>query len=226
MPVERFYIDAPLQGLLNLEGPEHHHLVHVLRIRIGEEIELVNGKGSLAKAKVESLGRSSATLRILSSQTTPLPQPHLKLALPLMRPSKLEFVIEKCTELGADEFLLYPAHFSEKEDLSEHQMERLKHIAISAMKQCGRLDLPPIRLVSFSDLLTADTLLFGDLHTDEKPTPQTGSLVFVTGPEKGFFEKELQALKSKGQGVRLHRNILRAETAPMAVCVYYSSPTR
>lgn len=223
MPVERFYIDAPLEGLLTLDGPECHHLAHVLRIRVGEEVELVNGKGTLAKAKVESVSRT-AVLRVLSSHTTPLPSPHLKLAVPLMRPAKLELVVEKCTELGADEFLLYPAHFSEKEDLSEHQLERLKHIAISAMKQCGRLDLPPIHLVSFSDLLARpESLFFGDLDTEQKPIPQNNPLIFITGPEKGFFEKELQALQKKGQGVRLHKNILRAETAPIAAAIWYNN---
>lgn len=222
MPAERFYIDADLTGLLTLTGPEHHHLIHVMRIRVGEKVELVNGRGSLAIAKLTSLSKQEAALEILSSTTASL-FPRLTLAVPFMRLSKLELVIEKCTELGASAFFLYPAHHSEKTDLSVHQQERLKHIAISAMKQCGRLDLPSIHLGSFNEFFAlSGILLFGDAGANEGPKQIEGELSLITGPEKGFSEKELNLLKQKAMGVRLHKNILRAETAPIAAAVIYA----
>lgn len=224
MPAERFYIDADLQDTLDLEGQEHHHLAHVMRIRVGEEIELVNGRGSLAVARVEAISKHETRLTVLTSTTTPLSLPHLKLAIPLMRPAKLELVIEKCTELGAGGFYLYPAQFSEKDDLSEHATERLQHIAISAMKQCGRLDLPPIQLWKFEEILASPTpLLFGDTREAEGPKNRPEQIVFMTGPEKGFSKKELDLLDRRGTGVRLHKNILRAETAPIVAAVYFHS---
>lgn len=224
MPAERFYVDAPLKDIVTIEGPEQHHLVHVMRTRIGDEVELVNGKGSLAKAKVIALSKRDATLQILSTQDFPLPPPHLTLAIPLMRPAKLELIIEKCTELGANAFLLYPAQHSEKDDLSEHQQERLKFIAVSAMKQCGRLDLPEIKLLSrFEEIFTSPaTYLFGDTRPNATPAKANGNIVFLTGPEKGFSDKEVKLLDQKGKGVRLHKNILRAETAPIVAAVFYS----
>lgn len=216
MPAERFYVDAPLEGVVTISGLEHHHLAHVMRIRVSEEVEIVNGKGSLATAKVQGISKHEALLEILSSSDTPTPLPHLKLAIPLMRPSKLELIIEKCTELGADAFYLYAAHFSEKDDLSDHQFERLEGIAISAMKQCGRLFLPSLEKVSFEEVLDLPgKLLFGDPRSTQPIEETSGEIVFVTGPEKGFFSKELEELEKKGTGVSLHKNILRAETAPI-----------
>ncbi|MDE3047542.1 MAG: 16S rRNA (uracil(1498)-N(3))-methyltransferase, partial [Verrucomicrobiota bacterium] len=168
MPAERFYIDAELTGTLTLEGAEHHHLAHVMRVRVGEEIELVDGRGSLATARVEALTKQGARLLVLQAHTTPLPPLHLTLAVPLMRPAKLELVIEKCTELGADSFYLYAAQHSEKEALSEHGFERLRYVAISAMKQCGRLRLPKITLRKFDDILGGN-LYFGDPEAARGP---------------------------------------------------------
>ncbi len=220
MPAERFFIDHELSGILELEGTELHHLAHVMRIRVGETIEVVNGKGALATAEVTALSKRNATLAILSATKSPLPEPHILLAIPLMRPSKLELIIEKCTELGADAFWLYPAQYSDKDELSEHQLERLQHIAISAMKQCGRLDLPPIQIFdSLTDLFGTDAnYFFGDTRTTQKIT-RNGKTVFITGPERGFSDKELEFLDAKATGVSLHKNILRAETAPLVATV-------
>lgn len=217
MPAERFYIDADLTGILSLEGPEFHHLAHVMKVRIGDSIELVNGRGSLAQAKVTAISKHNATLEVLSTHSKPVPPPKIILAVPLMRPSKLELVIEKCTELGADAFYLYQAQHSEKGDLSPHQLERLNHIAISAMKQCGRLDLPPIHLIRFEQIFDIPaTYLFGDTRPNAKKITPQEEVVFITGPERGFSEKELKLLDQNGTGVSLHRNVLRAETAPIA----------
>ncbi len=226
MPAERFFIDAILEETLSLSGPEFHHLAHVMRIAPGEEVELVNGRGSLARAKVLSLSKHEAQLQVFSVTETPLLPPHLILAIPLLRPAKLELIIEKGTELGANAFWLYPAAHSDKSDLSPHQTERLHYIAIAAMKQSGRLDLPAIQLFDKLDaLFTTDALyLFGDTRpTAPKIAPQQKKVVFITGPEKGFTDKELALLDKRAAGVRLHKNILRAETAPLVAAVFLSS---
>jgi 16S rRNA (uracil1498-N3)-methyltransferase len=227
MPAERFYLDADLQGSLTLMGTELHHLAHVCRIRPGEEIELVNGRGTLAKAVVLTIDKQKATLEILSSSQIELPPRSKILAIPLMRPSKLELIIEKCTELGADAFWIYPAEHSEKGGLSAHQLERLRYLAISALKQCGRLDLPDIQILSsFNEIFQPTyTYLFGDTRPSAATLICQEKTVVITGPEKGFSKKELYILDQKGHGVRLHKNILRAETAPIAAIILTFSNT-
>lgn len=218
MPAERFFVDAPLQDRVIISGLEFHHLAHVMRLKVGEQVELVNGKGDLASGTVLSLSKKEAIVEVLSLTHQDLPPPRFLLAIPIMRPSKLELVIEKCTELGADAFWIYPASHSDKETLSPHQQERLKSIAISAMKQCGRLDLPPIEILdTFAALFqTGYTYLFGDPKAKESAHPTETKTVFITGPEKGFSQKEYALLAKHGRGVLLHKNVLRAETAPIA----------
>ncbi len=217
MPVERFYIDKELHGELQLNGQELHHL-HVLRGKVGHQIELVNGRGSIAKAKIVKISKQEALLEVLKTNKTPIPDMRLSLAIPLMRPNKLELVIEKCTELGANRFYLYPAEYSEKKTLSEHQKQRLNHIAISAMKQCGRLDLPEIHISHFlKELLDLDLPIFFGAPTSHSKAIFPEKILFVTGPEKGFSKQESILLDSMGKHVTLSPYILRAETAPIAV---------
>lgn len=121
-----------------------------MRCSCGEEIELVNGHGRLAHGKVERVTKRSAEVSILSSVYTPAPLPRCLLALPFLRPTQLEWVVEKATELGASAFLLYRARRSERQSLSSSQRERLRAVAIAALKQSGRLYVPSFEL--FSDL--------------------------------------------------------------------------
>ena len=190
----------------------------MLRVRLGEEIELVDGKGSLAQATLHELAKDRATLVVRNVQTLPPPVPRIVSAIALMRMSKLEWTIEKCTELGADAFILFAADQSEKEDLSEHQQERLRHLSIAALKQCGRLYLPTLALLTLEQVLSTNALiLFGepDPQTPRLASETAPEIVFVTGPEKGFSKREREHLKQKGKGVRLNAHILRAETAPV-----------
>lgn len=217
---ERFYLKGAWKegDTVRLEGVEHHHMAHVMKVKAGEEVELLNGQGARGVASLKSLDKRGATLEILAVKREPLHPPRFILGVPLMRPAKLEWVIEKGTELGADAFWIYTADLSEKENLSEHQMERLDYIAVSAMKQCGRADLPKIvRFKGLSELLKESPLpcLFGDVRETAMSMKASEGL-FVTGPEKGFSEKEVKLLEAKGRGVHLHDNILRAETAPIA----------
>ncbi len=220
MPQDRFYLNAPFQidQAVELEEPEFHHF-KVLRILPDEEIDLVNGRGDLAIARVLKIAKHSAHLQILSFTHIPAPTPPIILALALLRMNRLEWAIEKATELGADSFFLFPADNSEKSDLSLNQLERLRHLAISALKQCGRLYLPSFTLATLSKILLHPALiLYGDTHPDAPliPITTTESTLFISGPEQGFSKHEKELLQEKGKGVKLNANILRAETAPLA----------
>ena len=218
MPANRFFSPGPLQGRVDLKDAEHHHL-RVMRIAEGEEVELVNGQGQLARAKLVSMDKHKATLQVLSVQSVPRPTHSIALAIPYMRASKLEFIVEKGTELGADAFYLFPSERAEKCDLSPNQLERLHLLIVSALKQSGRLYLPPLQLLAdFEDLFKSESvLLFGDIGPNALwIAPAKQNTLFVTGPEQGFSPKELQLLAAQGTGVKLSANILRAETAPLA----------
>ncbi|MBS0647621.1 MAG: 16S rRNA (uracil(1498)-N(3))-methyltransferase [Verrucomicrobia bacterium] len=220
MPADRFFLPVSLNtSSLSFEGEEFHHLAHVMRVRVGETIEIVNGRGELATGEVVSLDKKNAELKILSHHTEPCPEQSLILAQALTRPSSLEWIIEKGTELGVTEFWLFPGERSEKKELSPSQVHRLATMTQSALKQCGRLFLPSIVLkpALSSWQPPAGSLFFGDLspQAPRLKGPFQNTVVFFIGPEKGFSSTETKILSEqfKAQGIRLHDNILRAETA-------------
>ncbi len=220
MPLDRFYLPAPLKlgSEVFLEETELHHLVHVLRCQVGETIELIDGKGSLAKGSICSIDKKRALLRLDALQKQPASPPQILLGVPLLRPSKLEWIVEKGTELGVDSFLFYPSERGENKEPSAHQFQRLTTLCIAAMKQSGRLFLPHLeKLAHFSDLFKKEASIFyGDPHVSSPSLPEElFPALFVTGPESGFSENEYALLKSKGEAILLSEHVLRAETAPI-----------
>ncbi|MDN3508643.1 MAG: RsmE family RNA methyltransferase [Candidatus Neptunochlamydia sp.] len=215
MPHDRFYIDALLKGTLCLEGDEFNHLSRVMRKREDDEIELVNGKNSLALARIESLHKAYAELFVLKTEERKPVLSPLVLVQALPKLSSLELIIQKGTEIGVSTFYLYPSTLSEKKELSDNQKKRLQHILIGAIKQCGRLDLPEIQ---WDFPKPEGNVYYGDLSEKAPSLASIGALpaTLIVGPEKGFTEKEIEKLSEKGKGVSLGPYILRTETAALA----------
>lgn len=227
MPAERYFLPEPFaQGqVIEIKDKEFHHLAKVMRSREGDRVELVNGRGQLAKAHVKALGKRSADLRIeeLIEEAPAAYEQILMQAIP--RLNRLDTIVEKATELGVTEIWLFPGAHSEKKELSANQRERIEGISIAAMKQCGRLHQPKIL---FKDpLKKCDELpensFFGDLDPEAplfegawKAQAQSGGCLFVVGPEAGLNDQEEEKLRQLGAtGVKLHANILRTDTAPI-----------
>jgi 16S rRNA (uracil1498-N3)-methyltransferase len=229
MPHNRYFLDAFFDehATLSLSGGEHRHLTCVLRSKAKDLVELVNGKGQLALAEITALKKNEALLtiqRILEQRPSPFP---LILAQAIPHMNHLEWIIEKGTELNVSAFWLFPGMLSEKITLNDSQQLRLKNLMISSMKQCGRLDLPGIilhpPLAQWRPM--QGTLLFGDtapgvpyLWDLPLTKPLKPPLILFIGPEKGFDFKERTLLLTvlKAQGIRIHPNTLRTETAPLA----------
>jgi 16S rRNA (uracil1498-N3)-methyltransferase len=228
MPDNRFFLQAPIfekNQLLFLEKEEFHHLSHVMRLKAGETIELINGLGYLAEASIVSLEKHRASLSITSVYTENPPSYRLVLAQAFPRIPRLEYIIEKSVELGVTELWLFPGILSEKKEISPSGLERLHHIAFSAVKQCGRLFmpkiliLPPLQKWKHQDI--PSHAFFGDTRHSRAPFPSSlssNSFLIVIGPEKGLHEKEVLHLETHlhMQGIALHKNILRTDTA--AIC--------
>ncbi len=228
MPIERFYINTPLEknDTVFLKNEEFHHLAHVVRLKKGEIIELINGKGILAQSIIESLENKQAVLSILSIEKKTKPTYELILAQATPRQPRLEYILEKSVELGVTKIWLFPGMLSEKKEFSSSQIDRINHIIISAAKQCGRLHLPELTfyspLLSWTPPSSEITCFFGDtkapssnsflLHMQKKVE---NSILIAIGPEKGFHIKETVHMRdSLGMnGVFLHSNILRTDTA-------------
>ena len=223
MPAERYYLDLPLiegQEVI-LPYPESHHLVKVMRTPVGKSIELINGHNQLAHASVLTT-QKEIRLQITSVITQDPPPHKIILCQALPRLNRLETIVEKGTELGMTDLWLFPDDLSEKKTLTDNQLQRVKTIAITAIKQCGRLDLPEITIKP--PLTEWDSLPYPAYFGDTDPEAprffdqrkKNSDICFFIGPESGFSKKEITELHQlKAQGVRLHPNILRTDTAPL-----------
>lgn len=237
MPQDRYFIENPLQKntKISLEKETLHKLRSVMRKREGEKVELINGKGVLAIGLIEELTSTKGTLSIESYKKGQVTPPSLIAVEPFLKLPALELVIQKGTELGVEQFWLFPAERSEKELASSHQLKRLRAIAISAIEQCGRLDLPeiliqpPLKKIEFGK----GSLFFGDLRKQafsfqeiaQKISTYPSPLFLLCGPEKGWSNEELSYLdqKANGVGIKLHgKNTLRAETAAIVTFALFA----
>jgi 16S rRNA (uracil1498-N3)-methyltransferase len=226
MPVERYFTQYPLllDEEIHLTDDEAHHLIHVMRTKIGEEVELVNGKQQLAKAKVFCIKKKEALLRVISCEHKTPGKTKMVLCQAIPRLNNLDFIVEKATEIGVHEIILFPAYKSGKKELSKNQWNRLQNLTISAMKQCGRWDLPSIRINPSLDQWKDEfqgPIYFGDLNSQTLFFPEVWEasnavISFFIGPESGFHPEEIEILKKMGAiGVKLNENILRTETAAL-----------
>ncbi len=224
MPAERYYIETDLlsDDIISIEGVEFHHLTNVMRSKVGESLEIINGKGTLAFAVIKQLEKKKAIVVINKTIHVPKQEHQIILLQALPRLNRLDFIVEKGTELGMTELWLFPGERSERKELSKSQLERVQSLTIAASKQCGRLHLPKIIIQPALSKWTAFDypLYFGDLNEkaplliDEMAKNSEQHIAFCTGPEAGFGINEIQLLEKLGaKGVKLHSNILRTDTA-------------
>ncbi len=232
MPHNRYFVPQSFsENVIQIEGSELHHLRTVCRNKPGDSIEMIDGKGSLGLGRVRSLSKESATVELLSLESKPRPDFVLTLFLALLKPSHLEYAIEKATEVGAMRFELFVADLSEKKAVSAQYQERLHTIILNATKQCGRLFLPELHIHEslfheslFHKSLPADfadcQLFFGDLDPEAQSLESlslTRNVGLVVGPESGFSKYErAKLLEMNASPLSLHPYTLRAETAAVA----------
>ncbi len=209
---------------LTIEGEELSHLAHVMRKAAGESIMVVDGAGNTYEATIEEITKRIARCSIRQAHPH-LHEPDLDVTLAvglLKNPSKFDFLIEKCTELGVNSF--FPLN-TERTIPSHSKTDRWQKLALAAMKQSGRCVLPKVHeLQRFNDFLSSTPSSSLRIIPHEKiTTPTIGemlrqktntSIVICIGPEGGFSEEEIVQAESSGfLPVSLGERRLRTETA-------------
>ncbi len=225
MPAERYFADTPLENgsQVQLVESELHHLLHVMRAKPNDQIELVNGRGDFALAKVAEVKKHHAMIEIISSTHYAPPAYQLTLIQGLPRNNRLDTILEKAVELGVQKIVLMETELSEKRMLQDKQLVRLQTILIAALKQCGRHYLPTLefggRLLAYN--APGTPMFFGDISDIAQPFDQAWQAIkpkqqasFITGPESGLTSKECAYLREIGaKGVLLNDATLRTDTA-------------
>lgn len=229
----RFYVPQLSGGECSLPLSEAHHALHVLRLRIGAKIELFDGKGNSAAAEVTQTTRSDVFVLADAPQLQPLPNPRVHLAFAVPKGKRLDWLLEKTTELAATS--LQPVTFGRSVaggKLSPSKLQRWESQCISAAKQSGVDYLPETKpLIALPDFLavsrstaTGHPQLFGDLDIQTPPIGEVlrdnffDDITLLIGPEGGFTSDERQSIMAAGLlPARLGKTTLRIETAAIAL---------
>jgi 16S rRNA (uracil1498-N3)-methyltransferase len=249
MRLTRVYVDAPVTAgkRVVVAGSAANHIARVLRLRSGDSLTVFDGSGGEFGARIEEFRKETVVVAVEEhrplDRESPLP---LTLVQGISRGERMDWIIQKATELGASRIV--PV-FTKRSvvRLDEKQAERkLQHwraITVSACEQCGRNRIPDLAMpVDFFDMLAGDPsgrpdaagrkdsagrtdsagstrLLLsptGDLRIDDLQDVGKGITVLI-GPEGGLEDVEQEAAVTAGfKAVRLGPRVLRTETAAIA----------
>jgi 16S rRNA (uracil1498-N3)-methyltransferase len=218
------------QSNLTIDGPDAHHLINVLRIRVGESITLLDNMGGASLAEITELGKKSVSVRVVRPLQPPsIPTVVITVAQALGKGDKFEQVIQHATEIGASAFIpLLTERTVVKVDArdSESKIARWSLIAKGASEQSGRATIPEVLpVISLKQLCGRfgefDSVLL--LHPPDdvagsRPTPpaQNERVLILIGPEGGFSPSEVELAERAGAvKTSLSPFTLRTETAAL-----------
>ena len=222
---------------LELTGPEGRHAATVRRVKVGERVDLADGRGTRAHCTVLALGQDVVRLRVQARQVEAEPSPRLVLVQALAKGDRGELAVELATEVGVDEVLPWSAErciVKWEGARGEKSLSRWASTAREAGKQSRRARHPVVsHWVSTEELLdrvrTTPTLLLHEGATTPLASvslPDTGDLLLVVGPEGGITDREVDALTAAGAvPVRLGSSVVRTSTAGAAAIAVVSART-
>ncbi|MEI7829735.1 MAG: 16S rRNA (uracil(1498)-N(3))-methyltransferase [Prolixibacteraceae bacterium] len=222
-----FYISAISDKTILLNSEESKHCIKVLRLKKGDIVQLMNGKGSIFKAIIQSPDAKSTILEILEeTKYTESRNFQLTIAIaPTKNMDRFEWFIEKSVEIGIDRIVPIYCQHSERKEI---KTDRLEKILISAMKQSGQTYLPELsKPASFRDFLKVpfdgDKMIAHCENGNKKMlkdsiSPGRNTLILI-GPEGDFDSSEINLALEKGYiPVSLGESRLRTETAGIVAC--------
>jgi len=209
-----------------LEGEESRHCFKVLRKKNGDLIRLTDGAGTYGVGRIINIDKHRCQLETIEKQFIEQDPFHVHIAIaPVKNQDRMEWFVEKATEIGIHEISFISCDYSERKTLNT---QRLIKKAISAIKQSGRYYLPKINNPdTFNNWIgnnKADEMFAA--HPDEQnnlllnqAAIPGNSYILLIGPEGGFSSEEIHTMKQKGyRFISLGRNVLRTETAGIVGC--------
>jgi len=244
MRLTRVFVDAALEagGIVELPKDTGVHLAKVLRARSGDEVVLFNGDGREFGGVVESVRGNRVTAAIGTPREVHLESPiAITLVQCVPRGEKMDFVVQKATELGVARVVPVTSQRSVvrlDERQTQSKQAHWQAVAISACEQCGRTRLPsidsPAPLLNYLGQLVPNEQQSWVLEPQSiaqpfargmpdgaTPRQPLNAAQIAVGPEGGFAEDELEALRIAGfSRLRLGPRVLRTETAAIAAVVW------
>lgn len=212
--------------IFQFDKEESKHIIKVLRKRGGDIIHITNGKGYLFHSEITLESEKKCEVRIIKIDAFEARKYNLHIAIaPTKMNDRLEWFLEKATEIGIDEISLILCDHSERKTF---KIDRAEKIIQAAMKQSNQFYLPKINEpISFSDFISKETNslnFIAHCEEDKKDLFKNGiqanqNILVLIGPEGDFSPKEIAlALKNNFIPVSLGNTRLRTETAGIVAC--------
>jgi 16S rRNA (uracil1498-N3)-methyltransferase len=223
----RIYYPHPLKTnvLITLDESASRHLLMVLRLQIGEPLQIFNGEGGAYSATLHAVQKKLAVVALESWLDIERESPvSIHLGQAISRGERMDFTVQKSVELGVTE--ITPL-FTERcgvqlnAERADNRVQHWRNVAISASEQCGRCRVPPVnRPQSLSDFLNQPLELgficspIDSAGNLPEPPATVARITLLIGPEGGFSPQEMQQARQAGfHPLSLGPRILRTETA-------------
>lgn len=221
--------DALGGAAIRLDGPEGHHAATVLRVRVGERIELTDGRGLRVRAVVSEVAPGRVAAEVVERTDVPPPQPRLVVVQAVPKGDRGERAVELMTEVGVDEVVPWRADrcvAAWRGERAARGARRWRSTATAAAKQARRWWHPVVGdLAATNDVVeriqaAALGVVLHKLARQPLATldlPVMGEVVVVVGPEGGLTDDELARFVAAGAvAARMGPTVLRTSTAGAA----------
>lgn len=226
--MQLFYSDNITSNTITLDAEEARHCMKVLRKKVGDTIQVVDGKGSLYHCTITKTGKKHCTAKIDRKQNQYGKRDyHLSIAIaPTKNINRFEWFLEKATEIGIDTIQPVIAKHSERKRL---KTDRLNKILVSAMKQSGKAYLPELKeLITIGDFFKsfkenvqkfiATCEVENAAHLKDHYKIGSDAMILI-GPEGDFSTEEIRrAQQAEFEPISLGESRLRVETAGIVAC--------
>ncbi|KAJ4755745.1 Ribosomal RNA small subunit methyltransferase E [Rhynchospora pubera] len=215
--------------VVRIQGDEFWHMTRVLRLSISDGVELFDGSGCLVEGSIQRIDKTGSDIVAVKDPISVAPygvQWHVYVALGTLKGGRADWLIEKCTELGASS--VTPLLTERCHAIKENRVDRLQRVMLAAVKQCQRLHQMAVNSpMNITDLLPIVSQSKPSFIAVAEATPLFNILsnsiveksgVLIIGPEGDFTEEELKMIEAAGAtAVGLGPCRLRVETATIAL---------
>ena len=212
------------QSEIILSKDQSHYLLSVMRLKVGQKVLFFNGNDGEFDGIINSIEKKKTTIKILSKEREVNDQQKVVLAFCPPKGNKLDFLIQKSTEIGVKEFVPVISDHTINRKIN---IDRLKKIIIESAEQSNQIQLPnlqnPLSFDSFVNNFSKSTILFADINSvnsslEEILEKKQSNYILLIGPEGDFSSKEREViLQNKNfKSFSLGGTILRSETAAIA----------
>ena len=212
------------QSEIILSKDQSHYLLSVMRLKVGQKVLFFNGNDGEFYGIINSIEKKKTTIKILSKEREVNDQQKVVLAFCPPKGNKLDFLIQKSTEIGVREFIPVISDHTINRKIN---IDRLKKIIIESAEQSNQIQLPnlqnPLSFDSFVNNFSKSTILFADINSlnsslEEIIEKKQSNYILFIGPEGDFSSKEREViLQNKNfKSFSLGSTILRSETAAIA----------